>query len=127
MVGMNVLQYLLNLVAVIYVGHLGQLELAASSLATTLVNISGHIMLVSAYSRGLSIASNCSLPPGMSKPSQPIMKFPPGLSSTSTHSPVLSFLASWHWRAPWRPSVGRPLELDSWQQSECTRREPWWF
>lgn len=46
MVGMNVLQYMLNLVAVIYVGHIGKLELAASSLATTMVNLTGHIMLL---------------------------------------------------------------------------------
>eukprot|EP00271_Cylindrocystis_brebissonii_P015931 TRINITY_DN3900_c0_g1_i1.p1 TRINITY_DN3900_c0_g1~~TRINITY_DN3900_c0_g1_i1.p1 ORF type:complete len:477 (-),score=34.01 TRINITY_DN3900_c0_g1_i1:1078-2475(-) len=46
MVGMNILQYSLSLSAVIFVGHLGKLELAACSLASSMASISCHTLLL---------------------------------------------------------------------------------
>ncbi|KAG6553961.1 hypothetical protein Mapa_004878 [Marchantia paleacea] len=46
MILVNLLQYLLNVVSVMFVGHLGELALASSSIATSLAGVTGyHVMM----------------------------------------------------------------------------------
>ena len=47
MVAVTVLQYLLQVVSVIMVGHLGQLSLSSVAIATSLTNVTGFSLLVS--------------------------------------------------------------------------------
>lgn len=47
MVAVTVLQYLVQVVSVIMVGHLGQLSLSSVAIATSLTNITGFSLLVS--------------------------------------------------------------------------------
>lgn len=47
MVVVTMLQYLLQVVSVIMVGHLGQLSLSSVAIATSLTNVSGFSVLVS--------------------------------------------------------------------------------
>jgi hypothetical protein len=46
MVCVNVLQYSITVVSVAFVGHLGQLELASASIATSLAGVLGYYVLV---------------------------------------------------------------------------------
>lgn len=46
MVGVSVMQYMLQVVSVIMVGKLGQLSLATAAIATSLTNVSGFSLLV---------------------------------------------------------------------------------
>lgn len=47
MILVNLLQYLLNVVSVMFVGHLGELALASSSIATSLAGVTGYHVMVS--------------------------------------------------------------------------------
>lgn len=47
MVAVTVLQYLLQVVSVIMVGHLGQLSLSSVAIATSITNVTGFSLLVS--------------------------------------------------------------------------------
>lgn len=47
MVAVTVLQYLVQVVSVIMVGHLGQLSLSSVAIATCLTNVTGFSLLVS--------------------------------------------------------------------------------
>jgi MATE family multidrug resistance protein len=47
MVATTVLQYLLQVVSVMMVGHLNQLSLSSVAIATSLTNVSGFSILVS--------------------------------------------------------------------------------
>ncbi|KAF7819958.1 protein DETOXIFICATION 14-like [Senna tora] len=46
MVAVSLLQYLVQVVSLIMVGHLGQLSLASVAIATSLTNVSGFSLLV---------------------------------------------------------------------------------
>ncbi|KAJ7546150.1 hypothetical protein O6H91_08G027100 [Diphasiastrum complanatum] len=45
MMGVNLLQFSLQLVSVMFVGHLGELSLASASIATSFANVSGWSVL----------------------------------------------------------------------------------
>jgi MATE family multidrug resistance protein len=45
----SILQFALQLVSVMFVGHLGELPLAGASLAASLANVTGFSFLVSIY------------------------------------------------------------------------------
>lgn len=47
MVAVSVLQYLLQVVSTVMVGHLGQLALSSVAIATSLTNVTGFSLLVS--------------------------------------------------------------------------------
>lgn len=49
MVAVSVLQYLLQVVSVTMVGHLGQLALSSVAIATSLTNVTGFSLLVRTY------------------------------------------------------------------------------
>lgn len=49
MVATTVLQYLLQVVSVMMVGHLNQLSLSSVAIATSLTNVSGFSILVTSY------------------------------------------------------------------------------
>ena len=50
MVVTTLLQYLMQVVSLIMVGHLGRLSLSAVAIATALTNVTGFSLLVSIYS-----------------------------------------------------------------------------
>lgn len=47
MIGVNLLQYSITVLSVMFVGHLGELELASASIATSLASVLGYYVLVS--------------------------------------------------------------------------------
>lgn len=49
MVAVTVFQYLLQVVSIIMVGHLGQLALSSVAIATSLTNVTGFSLLVSTF------------------------------------------------------------------------------
>lgn len=49
MVAVGVLQYLLQVVSVVMVGHLGDLSLSSVAIATSLTNVTGFSLLVSTF------------------------------------------------------------------------------
>ncbi len=46
MVCTNLLQYSITIVSIIYVGHLGELELSSASIATSFASVTGYTLLV---------------------------------------------------------------------------------
>lgn len=46
MIGVNLLQYSITVLSVMFVGHLGALELASASIATSLAGVMGYYVLV---------------------------------------------------------------------------------
>lgn len=72
LIAINMLQYCLQVISVMFVGHLGELELSSASMATSFASVTGFSVLVSgippcscSFSQNLELAfrenacSNC--------------------------------------------------------------------